>query len=125
MAYDAFLEVGAEVEVTSTDHCLRGTLFPAKVVKRGSQSTRFVVEYTTLKAKNHDKPLREEIEQGFLRPLPPRERNYAFKLGDKVDAFFTGGWWEGEITEVLDDSTFDTITIKPSLSNKLKSNNKV
>lgn len=109
MADYSFLRIGAEVEVTSTDRHLRGTLFPARIVQIGSRNTRFVVEYTTLKPKNDEvsRPLREEVELGFLRPSAPRERNYAFKLGDKVDAFFTGGWWEGEITKVLDDSRFD------------------
>ncbi|XP_015874984.3 protein AGENET DOMAIN (AGD)-CONTAINING P1 [Ziziphus jujuba] len=105
MAYDTFLKIGAEVEVTSPDHTLRGTLFPAKIVGKGSVDTKFLVEYTTLEAQNDDgERLREEVELVLLRPLPPRERNYAFSFGDNVDAFFGGGWWEGAITEILDGS---------------------
>lgn len=105
MADETFLKVGAEIEVTSPDHSLRGALFPAKIVRDGSVDTKFMVEYTTLEAPDDDgKRLREEVESALLRPLPPRERNYAFSFGDNVDTFFAGGWWEGAITEIMDDS---------------------
>lgn len=101
---DSCFSIGDEVEVTSADHSLRGTLFPAKIIGRDWNTDKFVVEYKHLEA--NDEPLREEVELVLLRPLPPMpEHGYTFVFGDEVDAFFSGGWWEGVITEVDDEGS--------------------
>lgn len=92
------------VEATSADHGLRGTLFPATIIARLCRSNKFVVEYKYLQA--NDEPLREKVDTALLRPLPPPGHDYGFDFGDEVDAFFSGGWWEGVITEAVEGSTY-------------------
>lgn len=101
----SYFSIGDEVEVTSIDHNLRGTLFPAKIIGKDWNADKFVVEYKHLEA--NDEPLREEVDLVLLRPLPPppSEPGYRFEFGDEVDAFFSGGWWEGVITEVDDEGS--------------------
>lgn len=98
LAHHSCFEIGAEVEVTSADHSLRGTLFPAKIIARLCKTNKVVVEYKSLEAT--DVPLRESVDIVLLRPLPPPEKDHSFDFGDEVDAFFSGGWWEGVITQV-------------------------
>ncbi|KAK4572420.1 hypothetical protein RGQ29_030745 [Quercus rubra] len=72
----SYFSIGDEVEVTSIDHNLRGTLFPAKIIGKDWNADKFVVEYKHLEA--NDEPLREE-SLGFHQEwdkgawLPPRE----------------------------------------------------
>ncbi|XP_062164313.1 protein AGENET DOMAIN (AGD)-CONTAINING P1-like [Alnus glutinosa] len=98
LAHHSCFNIGDEVEVTSADHSLRGTLFPAKIIARLCKTNKFVVEYKSLEAT--DVPLRESVDTVLLRPLPPPENDHTFHFGDEVDAFFSGGWWEGIITQV-------------------------
>ncbi|TQD69678.1 hypothetical protein C1H46_044790 [Malus baccata] len=116
MADATHFEVGDEVEVTSPIHNMRGTTFPAKIVARSRTKSKFKVEYNRVKARIDRKisgghkggkaALREEVDAALLRPPPPRESDYRFKLGDVVDAFFCGGWWEGVVvSDVLVDNT--------------------
>ncbi|KAG2699153.1 hypothetical protein I3760_07G179400 [Carya illinoinensis] len=100
----SYLKIGAEVEATSVDHDLRGTLFPATIIAGPSESNKFVVEYKNLQ--DNDESLREEVDMALLRPFPPPEHDYSFDFGDEVDAFFSGGWWEGVITEVGEGPTY-------------------
>ncbi|XP_008234600.1 PREDICTED: uncharacterized protein LOC103333529 [Prunus mume] len=111
-------KIGDEVEVTSPIHNMRGTLFPAKIIGKSRDKTKLKVEYNKVKAKidgnlsrrkRHQQrnEVEEEVDVALIRPLPPQESKYCcFKLGDVVDAFFCGGWWEGVITDVMKDSTF-------------------
>ncbi|XP_050154452.1 protein AGENET DOMAIN (AGD)-CONTAINING P1-like isoform X3 [Malus sylvestris] len=116
MADATHFEVGDEVEVTSPIHNMRGTTFPAKIVAKFRTKSKFKVEYNRVKARIDRKisgghkggkaALREEVDAALLRPPPPRESDYRFKLGDVVDAFFCGGWWEGVVvSDVLVDNT--------------------
>jgi len=98
LAHHSCFNIGDEVEDTSADHSLRGTLFPAKIIARLCKTNKFVVEYKSLEAT--DVPLRESVDTVLLRPLPPPENDHTFHFGDEVDAFFSGGWWEGIITQV-------------------------
>lgn len=100
------------MEVTSPVHAMRGSLFPAKIVAASADRTKFTVVFNKVKTKIYrkvtgHKALREDVHVALLRPLPPREKDYAFKFSDAVDAFFAGGWWEGVITKVLDDGRFE------------------
>ncbi|XP_008376873.1 protein AGENET DOMAIN (AGD)-CONTAINING P1-like isoform X2 [Malus domestica] len=116
MADATHFEVGDEVEVTSPIHNMRGTTFPAKIVAKSRTKSKFKVEYNRVKARIDRKisgghkggkaALREEVDAALLRPPPPRQSDYRFKLGDVVDAFFCGGWWEGVVvSDVLVDNT--------------------
>ncbi|KAJ7949803.1 Agenet-like domain [Quillaja saponaria] len=99
-------KVGSEVEVTCSDIRLRGTLFQAKVIDQNFKAKKLVVEYKFVKDKKTNEAIREEVDMCMVRPLQPKHRNYIFKYGDNVDAFFIGGWWEGWVTKVLDGSKF-------------------
>ncbi|XP_041018109.1 protein AGENET DOMAIN (AGD)-CONTAINING P1-like isoform X2 [Juglans microcarpa x Juglans regia] len=78
----SYLKIGAEVEATSVDPGLRGTLFPATIIAGPSESNKFVVEYKNLL--ENDESLREEIDMALLRPFPPPEHDYSFDFGDEV-----------------------------------------
>ncbi|KAI4341962.1 hypothetical protein MLD38_026629 [Melastoma candidum] len=99
---------GSEVEVTSPDPDLRGTLFPAKVVAQSSKKRRSCqVEYSHLVIPNTGddratKRLREYLPLALLRPsLPPEDApSGRFERDDTVDAFVVGAWWEGTVKEV-------------------------
>lgn len=73
-----------------------------------STTTKCEVEYTTLFFdKEGRKRLREVVDVGQLRPPAPavseREKRREVAVGDDVDAFYSDGWWEGTVTEVLGD----------------------
>ncbi|XP_035547440.1 protein AGENET DOMAIN (AGD)-CONTAINING P1-like [Juglans regia] len=78
----SYLKIGAEVEATSVDPGLRGTLFPATIIAGPSESNKFVVEYKNLQ--ENDESLREEVDMALLRPFPPPEHDYSFDFGDEV-----------------------------------------
>lgn len=119
MAHPRF-RAGAEVEITSPIHRLRGTLFPGRIVAPSRRKPNsFLVEYRTLVAPSDacrpSRPYREEVPVGLLRPAPPAEAEAGpgpgpggrgFRLGDAVDAFLNGGWWEGAITKELKNARF-------------------
>ncbi|XP_030515185.2 protein AGENET DOMAIN (AGD)-CONTAINING P1-like [Rhodamnia argentea] len=110
MAHPRF-GAGAEVEIMSPIQCLRGTLFPGRVVAPSPRNPHaFLVEYKTLIAQGDagrpSRPYREEVSVGLLRPNPPAETSRSFHLDDVVDAFFNGGWSEGVITKELKNSRF-------------------
>ena len=107
MAYANF-KGGDKVEVTSSEHRLRGILFPATVIDRNIRlKNKLMVEYEFLKDKSaNNVAVKEEVSVFMVRPLPPEQKNAKFNFGDTVDVFFKGGWWEGSITQVLEDSVF-------------------
>ncbi|KAI4365266.1 hypothetical protein MLD38_021265 [Melastoma candidum] len=99
---------GAQVEVTSPEYCLRGTLFPAKIISPHARKRGFfIVEYNSLVTipgkdlppKRH----REVLPVDLLRPAPPSSQpdGLPFKCGEAVDALVNGGWWEGVVTKEL------------------------
>ncbi|XP_004309084.1 PREDICTED: uncharacterized protein LOC101298667 [Fragaria vesca subsp. vesca] len=106
-------QIGAHVEVTSPVHNMRGSLFPARIVAASADGTRLTVEYDKVKTRLYRKvtghsSVRDEVHAALIRPSPPREEGFAgFKVGDGVDAFLAGGWWEGVVTEELDDARFE------------------
>lgn len=100
------------MEITSPIHRLRGTLFPGRVVAPSPRNPySFLVEYKTLispsDAGRPSRPYREEVTVGLLRPNPPAEAGRtSFRLGDVVDAFLNGGWWEGAITKEVKNARY-------------------
>lgn len=99
---------GTEVEISIDEEGFRGAWFPGKVIKPPTKNGRMVmVEYETLLAEENDTtPLREEIDLVQIRPTPPRENSRVFNLDEEVDAFHNDGWWEGVITQVLENGRY-------------------
>ncbi|RYQ89824.1 hypothetical protein Ahy_B09g096273 isoform C [Arachis hypogaea] len=97
---------GTRVEVSSDDDGFRGSWFSGTVIRRAG-ADKFTVEYDNLLADERGKKkLREQLGFHQLRPLPPEEAGVEFKFGDEVDAFHNDGWWEGSITQELENGMF-------------------
>ncbi|CAH8384023.1 unnamed protein product [Eruca vesicaria subsp. sativa] len=110
-----FLKPGAAVEISSDESGFRGSWYLGKLVTTvpsdSSTTTRCEVEYTTLFFdKEGRKRLKEVVDVAQLRPPVPevaeREKRRDVKVGEEVDAFYSDGWWEGTVTEVLGDGRF-------------------
>ncbi|KAF8089624.1 hypothetical protein N665_0501s0036 [Sinapis alba] len=112
-----FLKPGAAVEISSDEAGFRGSWYLGKVVtvpssdKDSPTTTECEVEYTTLFFdKEGRKRLKEVVDADQLRPPVPamseREKERDIAVGEDVDAFYSDGWWEGTVTEVLGDGRF-------------------
>lgn len=110
----SYLKPGATVEISSDEIGFRGSWYLGKVITTPSShkdSVKCQVEYTTLFFdKEGTKPLKEVVDMSQLRPPAPpmseREKKKDIAVGEEVDAFYNDGWWEGDVTEVLDDGKF-------------------
>lgn len=110
----SYLKPGAAVEISSDESGFRGSWFPGRVVTAPSSdkdSVKCQVEYTTLCFdKELKKPLKEVVHTAQLRPPAPSlsesEKKRDFAVGEKVDAYYNDGWWEGEVMKVLGDGKF-------------------
>ncbi|XVF31490.1 hypothetical protein REPUB_Repub16aG0150300 [Reevesia pubescens] len=104
------LQPGSQVEVTSTeDPGFYFSWFTGSILKRVSSRNpnKFVVQYNNLfQDKAETKLLTENVNAVDIRPLPPRERARKFKVAEEVDAFYNDGWWEGLITDELENGKF-------------------
>lgn len=105
-AESAFFKPGTAVEVSSEDDGFRGSWYSGTIIRRLA-CDRFLVEYHNLMADEEtSQNLREVLGLRHLRPLPPMEIDRELKFGDEVDAYHNEGWWEGHITEELENGTF-------------------
>ncbi|XP_019058448.1 PREDICTED: DUF724 domain-containing protein 1-like [Tarenaya hassleriana] len=95
------------VEVSSEEEGFEGSWFVARVVEPIGED-KYLVEYLDLREENGVQLLKEEADILHIRPPPPpsSDGDKDFELGDKVDAFYNDGWWEGIITEILKDGRF-------------------
>lgn len=97
----------AKVEISIDEEGFRGAWFPGTVVKQPAKNDKKVlVEYDTLLADNGTTPLKERVELVQIRPIPPRESKRVYELNEEVDVFYNDGWWEGVITQVLEDNQY-------------------
>ncbi|KAK9281386.1 hypothetical protein L1049_004286 [Liquidambar formosana] len=99
---------GTVVEVSGEDEGFRGSWYLATILKPISKKTnKLYLQYHTLMAENDPtEHLRESVDVVQVRPKPPREANRSFKLSEEVDAFHNDGWWEGVVTEVLENKRY-------------------
>lgn len=105
---------GMEVEVFSDDKDLRGALFQATVIRSVSRRNKVLIEYRSLVADEEgNKPLREMVDEVFLRPIPPRESDRRFVVSDLVDAYHNDGWWEGVVIRVVEKGRY-LVYFRPS-----------
>ncbi|XP_061991990.1 protein AGENET DOMAIN (AGD)-CONTAINING P1 isoform X1 [Rosa rugosa] len=109
MMSETHFNQGDQVEVTTSVHGgSTGPYYPATVLRPViKDKARILVQYQTLTAHGGGpKPLREIVEVGNVRPMPPRELHRPFKVGDDVDAFREKGWYRGTVREILENSKY-------------------
>lgn len=95
------------MEISIDEEGFRGAWFSGTVIKPPTKNGKVLVEYDTLLADENDStPLREEVDLVQIRPTPPRESSRVFNLDEEVDAYHNDGWWEGVITQVLQNGEY-------------------
>ncbi|CAF2088345.1 unnamed protein product [Brassica napus] len=102
----AHFQIGAEVEILSTDDEI---CYPGKVVdlKLCEGLEELTVEYTTLFTDQHRlQKLQDTITADKIRPATPTSDQKFFEMMDKVEAFYNNGWSSGQISMVLGDNTY-------------------
>ncbi|WZZ14507.1 hypothetical protein YC2023_107596 [Brassica napus] len=102
----AHFQIGAEVEILSTDDEI---WYPEKVVdlKLCEGLEKLTVEYTTLFADQHRlQKLQDTITTDKIRPATPTIDQKSFEMMDKVEVFYNNGWSSGQISMVLGDNTY-------------------
>ncbi|BDA42682.1 probable protein AGENET DOMAIN (AGD)-CONTAINING P1 at N-terminal half [Coccomyxa sp. Obi] len=116
---------GDHVEVTNDEAGLRGCWFPAVVQQ--TERTHVLVAYDNLDDEGTGDALQEwfpvpsvqggvpEFTSNFkihtapgylLRPQPPGDvvgRGKEWNVGDKIDIYLDGGWWEAKVVARLND----------------------
>nr|DAD33054.1 TPA_asm: hypothetical protein HUJ06_011905 [Nelumbo nucifera] len=101
---------GALIEVCCDDDGFRGAWFEATVLRsvtRRQNKPQLYIEYSHLvQEQDQSKPLKEFVNVVNARPRPPRDIDPTFKLSEEVDAFHNDAWWEGIVTQVLDNSRY-------------------
>ncbi|KAJ4843728.1 hypothetical protein Tsubulata_049481 [Turnera subulata] len=95
---------GTKMEVLSYHSGFRG-FYTATVLWRASCDDRLQYDCEfDQEDEDGTKKMRAAVHRGRLRPPPPpEEKPMAFNLGDGVEAFHNQGWWEGTVTEELQD----------------------
>lgn len=104
---DFEFQKGAEVEVSTEEEGFRGAWFTGKVVRTVNKNKKIFIEYHNLiEDEKTLKPLREFINVVNVRPNPPQSHDQNFNLSDLVDAYYQDAWWEGVITNVLENDRY-------------------
>ncbi|KAJ9171694.1 hypothetical protein P3X46_015022 [Hevea brasiliensis] len=105
---------GQEVEVSSDDDGFRDAWYVATILESPSKSAskkrkKVMVEYKTLVMEYGSAPLKELVDPGYIRPLPPDDSHSGdrvFQENDVVDARYRDGWWTGVVRKVLERSRY-------------------
>ncbi|XP_058742934.1 uncharacterized protein LOC131615792 [Vicia villosa] len=89
---------GVLVEISNYVKGFQGSWFTGKII-RCLHGDEFYVKYDKIMEKeDKTKGLREKAKLSQLRPIPPKDIVHDFRIGDDVDAYHNGGWWEGWIS---------------------------
>ncbi|XP_058742955.1 uncharacterized protein LOC131615809 [Vicia villosa] len=89
---------GVLVEISNYVKGFQGSWFTGKII-RCLHGDEFYVKYDKIMEKeDKTKGLREKAKLSQLRPIPPKDIVHDFRIGDDVDAYYNGGWWEGWIS---------------------------
>lgn len=110
----------SQVEVSSDEEGFKGAWFRALVVENPNPSSaskkrkKVLVEYWNLVTEDGAQQLREHVDLGHLRPLPPETPSQDFEVGDIVDADYRDGWWTGVVKKVLGNSKYRVFFENPA-----------
>ncbi|KAL0896262.1 hypothetical protein Bca101_080223 [Brassica carinata] len=101
----------SEVEVCSEEEGFVGVWFTAILEECPTKSRRIKlrVRYTTLLQEDCSTPLKETVQQSFIRPVPPEDLyddGVVFVEGSVVDADLKDGWWQGVVAKKLEHDLF-------------------
>ncbi|PIA60947.1 hypothetical protein AQUCO_00300458v1 [Aquilegia coerulea] len=92
---------GTPVEVSIRDKQCPGAWFPATILKE-IDSGLFLVGYQSLRLGDVEGCSKEIVDSLHIRPSPPDSlQRKGFNVLEKVDVYYDGGWWSGQIAEVL------------------------
>lgn len=99
---------GSAVEISPDEPGFRGSFYLGTIIEP-SGSDSYLVEYKTLvtESSKGSRPLREVVEFSQLRPAPPPEAKWVFRMGDEVDVYHNDGWWEAVVTGKLAKGRFE------------------
>ncbi|KFK32129.1 hypothetical protein AALP_AA6G201900 [Arabis alpina] len=104
------MEKDTEVEVKSDEDGFKGAWFKAvleeNLTKSGRKKIR--IRYLALLDDTGTSPMKETIEQSFIRPVPPVEKYKDVVLveGLEVDADHNDGWWTGVVIKVMKEDKY-------------------
>ncbi|KAL2491749.1 DUF724 domain-containing protein 3 [Abeliophyllum distichum] len=98
-------DVGRKVEVSIEEENCLNAWFPATILEIVTVGS-FVVELWRPKVGNEPQPLTVTVDPIHVRPTQPRLKDKKYVLLEKIDAFFDGGWWSGDITKELEDGRY-------------------
>ncbi|XP_042047759.1 protein AGENET DOMAIN (AGD)-CONTAINING P1-like isoform X2 [Salvia splendens] len=95
---------GDRVEARSDDDGFQGVWFPAIFLEK-KEAGKYLIDCPPLMSNDETGLFDEEVDGLHLRPRPP-DGEVPGRLGytEKVDAFCDGGWWEGKITQTLEEA---------------------
>lgn len=101
--------LGAEVEVSSDEPGFKGSWYLATIIElpTSKKIKRAKVEYRTLLTEDGSEQLKEDVDQAYIRPLPPQEvAAQDLEHGEVVGAYCRDGWWTGVVVKVLGNSNY-------------------
>ncbi|KAG2315105.1 hypothetical protein Bca52824_018227 [Brassica carinata] len=118
--FPTLFEIGAYVEIESTDDTTCRIWYPAKVVNLNGVEKVTVEYYCTVFAEK--RRVQNTITTDRIRPAPPTSDQKAFEMSDNVEGFYKNGWCSGQVKMVLGDNTYsvylnssmETIQFEPS-----------
>ncbi|OAY56172.1 hypothetical protein MANES_03G208100v8 [Manihot esculenta] len=85
------------------------TYYAAKVLRSNvKQRNQIFVEYQTMIiiGSGCQKCVTELVDLASVRPMPPRELNKCFRMGDSVDVYCDNAWQKGTIKDILENSKY-------------------
>ena len=92
------------MEARSDDDGFQGVWFPAIVLGK-KEAGKYLIDCPQLVNCDETGLFEEEVDGLRLRPRPPDgEVPGRLKYNEKVDAFLNDGWWEGKITQTLEEA---------------------
>ncbi|XP_058000854.1 protein AGENET DOMAIN (AGD)-CONTAINING P1 isoform X3 [Hevea brasiliensis] len=101
---------GDQIEVLKLENGPNTLTYYAAAVLRSpvKQRTKILIEYQTLMIIESDcqKCVTELVDLASVRPMPPRELNKCFKMGDSVDVYCDNGWQKGTVKDILENSKY-------------------